>query len=79
MDVAMIAGISGALTQAVKRALPEQYKRFMPLVAAVIGMAASLVLSGGQWQNPDVWVMGLAGGLGSVGLWEAGKHSVMNK
>lgn len=72
-----IAVLSLALTQAVKQAVPEEAKPYLPIVAGLIGVAASVVTSLGGITTAnavEVITTGLVSGLAGCGAFEAIKQ-----
>jgi multidrug transporter EmrE-like cation transporter len=69
IDIILLAAVVTGVTQAVKLALGEKVKRFIPLIAIAIGLGISSLL----FMYADmttVIVRGIVLGLGATGLFE---------
>ena len=80
IDPSALLGLAGvpvttALTELVKRAVPELPARFLPLVALLFSLAINLGLGVRLGADPTTsLVMGLVAGLAASGLYSAGKE-----
>lgn len=75
MEQITVIGITGALTEVVKRiGVPEKYTRYVPLLAIVIGIGVAFFLLEGHWKF--IIVQGLIAGLASTGFYSGGKKVV---
>jgi uncharacterized protein (UPF0254 family) len=70
--VPLVTGIVAAI----KLALPDGAKRYMPAAAILIGMAMAMIVFG--FTVPGA-VAGIIIGLGATGLWEIGKTTIAGK
>jgi hypothetical protein len=80
IDPTALLGLAGvpvttALTELVKRAVPELPARFVPLVALLFSLAINLALGARLGLDAtSSLVMGLVAGLAASGLYSAGKE-----
>lgn len=80
IDPSALLGLTGipvtaALTELIKRSIPELPRRFIPLVALAVSLLLNVGLAPGFGiDTRTAVVMGLVAGLAASGLYSAGKE-----
>jgi len=78
ITLALLAAVAIGVNEAIKKAVGDKVKKYLPLIAIVQGLVYSFAFSF-QGEMFEIVVKGLIIGLMAVGLFENGKQLLKNE
>ena len=77
--IAVLIPLTGGIVEALKRAVGEKGKDFIPLISIFTGLVLSLIFAPAEFSLVEKGLSGLIVGLANVGLYENLKHLFWSK